>query len=73
MVLLMSVDMLKLQKQLINSNDSTPKTPATYSSDLVIVPVSSLVTIPPERPIDLPIALRKDKRSTANPHPIIIF
>jgi len=58
---------------LIDSNDSTPKTPATNSSDSGTVPVSSPVADPPERPIDLPIALRKDKRSTANPHPIYNF
>jgi transposase InsO family protein len=57
----------------IDSNNSSPKTPATNSSDSDIVPVSSPAAVPLERPIDLPIALRKDKRSTANPHPIYNF
>jgi len=43
------------------------------TSDSGTVPVSSPVTVPPKRPIDLHIALRIDERSTTNPHPVYNF
>jgi len=56
-----------------SSIDSTTKTIATDSSDSATISISSPIAVPPEPSNDLPIALHKGKRSTANPHPVYNF
>jgi len=57
----------------IDSSDSATKTIATDSNDSATVPISSPIVVPLEPSNDLPIALHKGKRSTANPHPVYNF
>ncbi|KAK2380773.1 putative mitochondrial protein [Trifolium repens] len=57
----------------IDSSDSAPQTIAIDSSDSDTVPISSPVEVPVEPSDDLPIALHKGKRSTANPYPVYNF
>ncbi|KAK2391898.1 putative mitochondrial protein [Trifolium repens] len=57
----------------IDSSDSAPQTIAIDSNDSDTVPISSPVEVPVEPSDDLPIALHKGKRSTANPYPVYNF
>ncbi|PNY04058.1 hypothetical protein L195_g000470 [Trifolium pratense] len=50
-----------------------PETALTGSSDSALVQIPSPIAVPSNLSIDLPIAARKGKQSTSNPHPIYNF